>query len=66
MTSNILTNSQKSSIFDKSIKTTKMMRKEKTVLLLKKNRQVFAEREEPDFDSMNSFRPNRGEEKISI
>jgi len=59
VTSNILTNSQKSSIFDKSIKTTKMMRKEKTVLLLKKNRQVFAEREEPDFDSMNSFRPNR-------
>jgi hypothetical protein len=59
VTSHIQTNSQKSSIFDKSIKTTKLMRKEKTLLLLKKNRQVFADREEPDFDSMNSFRPNK-------
>ena len=45
---------------DRSLKSTKMIRKEKTLLLMKKNRQVFAEREEPDFDSMNSFRPNRG------
>jgi len=60
ITSNVPGSSQLTQkTIDKSIKSTKIMRKEKTVLLLKKNRQVFAEREEPDFDSMNSFQPNR-------
>jgi len=57
--SHVVTNSQKSfqTVDNKSLKSAKLMRKEKTVLLLKKNRTVFAEREEPDFDSMNSFGP---------
>ena len=66
--SHVVTNSQKSfqTVDNKSLKSAKLMRKEKTVLLLKKNRTVFAEREEPDFDSMNSFGPRGGKYYIYI
>ena len=40
--------------------TKETIRRKKTEILLKKNRQVAGDREEPNLDEMNSVRPHRG------